>query len=265
MGQTRKLIVDGIEVREAVIGVGDPVLMAHGWGANIELLRPLAERLNRLGYQTYVLDLPGFGESAPPSTPFSIFDYARFCMAYLDRHGLDGVHFFGHSLGGRIGLVLGSDFASRIRSMVLSNSAGVRAPLPRTIQIRQAAYKSIRKGLQRIGAGDSAAKLRQRYNQRYASADYLASSAVMQQTLVKIVNQDLVESAKRVSVPTVLIWGDKDEETPLWMGRKLEEAIPDSALIVYEGVGHYAYLDLADRTASIMHALFQAQCANSVA
>ena len=168
------------------------------------------------------------------------------------------VNYFGHSLGGRIGLIMASDHTERIRSMLLSNSAGLRAPLPLKVQLRQQAYKAVRHSLQRFGAGATAETLRRRYSQRYASADYLAASPVMQQTLIKVVNQDLLNHASRVAVPTALIWGDRDDETPLWMGRKLEQTIPDAALIVHEGAGHYAYLDYPEKTASIMHALFRA-------
>ena len=79
----------------------------------------------------------------------------------------------------------------------------------------------------------------------------------MRQTLVNIVNQDLLSYAKRVSLPTILIWGDLDREAPLWMGKKLEKVIPDAALIVHAGAGHYAYLDFPDKTASIVDALFR--------
>ena len=56
---------------------------------------------------------------------------------------------------------------------------------------------------------------------------------------------------------TILIWGDADQDTPLWMGQKLEQTIPDAALIVHPGAGHYAYLDFPDKTAAIMDALFR--------
>ena len=123
--------------------------------------------------------------------------------------------------------------------------------------MRLKAYKTLRGNLERAGARSAADGLRERYNRRYGSADYQNASPVMRQTLVKAVNQDLLEAAERVSVPTILIWGDEDRETPLWMGRKLEAAIPDAALIVHEGAGHYAYLDYPERTASIMDALYR--------
>ena len=81
----------------------------------------------------------------------------------------------------------------------------------------------------------------------------------MRQTLINIVNQDLLDYARRVAVPTILIWGDADQDTPLWMGEKLEASIPDAALIVHAGAGHYAYLDFPDKTASIMDALYRSR------
>ena len=231
--------------------------MIHGWGANGELLLPLARELTPFGYRLLIPDLPGFGESAEPALPFSIMDYANFCIAYLDHHNLDRVFYFGHSLGGRIGLALAAEHSRRIRSMALSNSAGIKAPVSRFNQLRLGLYKAARKSLDSIGAAAISERLREIYNRRYGSSDYLAASPIMRQTLVKVVGQDLLPYAKRAATPTALIWGDRDEETPLWMGETLEREMPDAALIVHKGAGHYAYLDFPRETAAIMHALFQ--------
>jgi len=231
--------------------------MVHGWGASIKLLEPLAFPLSRLGYQCHLIDLPGFGESNEPPEPFSIFDYAAFCLAYLDHRQLSDVHYFGHSLGGRIGLILASDHSDRIRKLVLSNSAGIKTEAPFYTRLRLSAYKSLRRSLENIGAKSTADNLRELYTRRFGSDDYRQASPVMRQTLINVVNQDLLDYARRVSRPTILIWGDEDEETPLWMGQKLEAAIPDAALILHEGAGHYAYLDFPDKTARIMDALYR--------
>ena len=107
MAAAKRIRIKGISIRESIQGEGEPVLMVHGWGASIDLLQPLAQRLSRLGFRCYMLDLPGFGESDEPPAAYSVSDYAAFCLAYLDHHGLSAAHYFGHSLGGRIGLVLG--------------------------------------------------------------------------------------------------------------------------------------------------------------
>ncbi len=239
------------------MGDGAPILMVHGWGARIELLEPLALRLTRLGYQCHLIDLPGFGDSDEPPAPFSIFDYAAFCLAYLDQQQLRDVNYFGHSLGGRIGLILGSDYSNRIRKLALSNSAGIKTEAALPTRMRSSAYKLLRRSLETVGATAAAGNLRASYNRRYASDDYQQASPILRQTLIKVVNQDLLEQAKRVSVPTILIWGDKDQATPLWMGQALEAAIPDAALIIHQGAAHYAYLEYPEKSASIMDALFR--------
>ncbi|MCY4464227.1 MAG: alpha/beta hydrolase [Chloroflexi bacterium] len=255
--QTSRIAIDGIDIRQAVIGEGAPVLMVHGWGANIETLAPLAARLSPLGYCCYLFDLPGFGKSAEPPCAWSVRDYVGFCRAFLDAHGRPRAHYFGHSLGGRIGLMLAAEHPERIDKMTLSNSAGIKLEPSIGQRLRLGLVRRARSSLHALGANSTAESLRRYYNQRFGSADYVQASPIMRQTLVKIVNQDLLEYARRVAQPTVLIWGDADEETPLWMGRKLESAMPDAALIVYPGAGHYAYLDLPERTVSIMDALFR--------
>ena len=231
--------------------------MAHGWGASIDALQPLAHRLSRLGYQCLMLDLPGFGASDEPRQAFTIQDYATFCIDYLNQHDLASVNYFGHSLGGRIGLILAAEHPRRISKMTLSNSAGIRVEPPTLNRLRLRIYHKFRHGLESIGAAAASARLRQLYNQRYGSADYRNATPVMRQTLVQVVNEDLLAYAARVAVPTILVWGDADTDTPLWMGRKLEQTIPDAALIVHQGAGHYAYLDFPDKTAAIMDALYR--------
>lgn len=257
MARANCISVTGIKIRHEIIGQGAPVLMVHGWGASIELLRPLAQRLSRREFRCHMIDLPGFGDSAEPPAPFSVTDYAAFCAAYMDHQQIDRAHYFGHSLGGRIGLVLAADYGERIMKMALSNSAGIRAKPALHQRFRLNLYKSVRECLQAVGAKSIAEQLRELYSQRYGSADYQTASEIMRQTLILVVNQDLLEQAARAFVPTILIWGDQDQETPLWMGRKLEATIADAALIVYQGAGHYAYLDYPDKSADVLRALYE--------
>ena len=226
-----------------------PILMLHGWGASLKLMQPLAERLNALGHTVYSFDFPGFGASDPPPTAWAVADYAKFTIAYMDAHGLDRVALFGHSFGGRVSLILGADYAARIAKIALADAAGVPEQKSGSADLRLSTYKAIRDGLYGVGAKGVADKLRGWYNRRYGSADFNAVSGVMRETFVKVVNEDLRPYAQRVQASTLLFWGDKDEDTPLWQGQELEKLIPDAGLIVYAGAGHYSYLERLTDTA----------------
>ncbi len=237
------ITLNSLKIGEAVAGDGEPILFLHGWGASIDLVWPLAAGLADDGYRVYALDLPGFGQSDEPPQAWSVFDYAKFVITYLDHHQLTQVRLFGHSFGGRLGLILGAEHPERIQQMVLAGSAGVVTPLPLMTRVRLSIYKGIRDWLYKVGAKSTADKLRAWYGQRYGSSDYKDVSGVMRATMVKVVNQDLRDYAARVSAPTLLLWGDQDDATPLWQGQMLEQMMPDAGLVIYEGAGHYSYLD----------------------
>ena len=222
---------------------GPTVLMLHGWGASIDLLMPLAEPLAVKGFCVHVLDLPGFGASDPPPTAWTVFDYADFALAYLDAQRLEQVHLFGHSFGGRLGLILGAEHSERLHKMVLADSAGLRTPPPLTTRARLTTYKALRDGLKTIGMKGFSERLRSWYNAHYGSSDFQQVSGVMRETFINVVNQDLRGYAAQVAVPTLLLWGDQDQDTPLTQGQTLEKTIPDAGLVIYEGAGHYSYLD----------------------
>lgn len=254
----QKITIDGLTIAEAIIGdvSHPPVLMLHGWGANISLIWRLAEKLSVRGYCVYTLDLPGFGESDLPPVAWSVNDYVKCILCYMEHHGFAEVHLFGHSFGGRLSLILGSEHSSIINKIVLTSSAGIRPKTPLFSQLRLKTYKGIRDGLKSIGLKNLSDSLRQRYNERYGSTDFQDSEGVMRETFIKVVNQDLLSYAENIKRPTMLLWGENDEDTPLWMGQKLAEVIPDAGLHIFPNSGHYAYLENLDQTVSIMHALY---------
>jgi len=61
--------------------------------------------------------------------------------------------------------------------------------------------------------------------------------------MVRIVNLDLTACLGGVSTPTLLLWGEKDTETPIADGRKMERLIRGSRLIAIASAGHFSYLD----------------------
>ncbi|MDQ4065918.1 MAG: alpha/beta fold hydrolase, partial [Actinomycetota bacterium] len=88
--------------------------------------------------------------------------------------------------------------------------------------------------------------LRDAAYRRLASTDY-RDAGPMRPILVKVVNEDLTRMLPSVKAPTLLVWGSNDDAVPLAHARKMEALIPDAGLVVFEGAGHFAYLDQSDR------------------
>ncbi len=242
-------VIGGLQTGYCVFGQGKPVLALHGWGGSVQSFWPVAERLS--GYQVHLIDLPGFGKSDLPPAVWGVADYAQFVLTYLDEMRLDRVALLGHSFGGRISLILAAEHPERVSKMVLADSAGLRKSLSLKQQARNAMARLARHALDQVGLDSWRARLQERYNRRYASEDFL-NAGPLRGTFLRVIEEDLSSYAERVKAPTVLIWGDQDLDTPLWQGRKLESLIPDAGLIIFQGAGHFAYLERLNDTIRIV-------------
>jgi pimeloyl-ACP methyl ester carboxylesterase len=65
----------------------------------------------------------------------------------------------------------------------------------------------------------------------------------MKYSFVKIISEDLSIYLKEIKVPTLLIFGKNDRETPLYMAKKLKKNIAQSELLIFENSGHFAFID----------------------
>ena len=78
----------------------------------------------------------------------------------------------------------------------------------------------------------------------------------MKKVFVRVVNQDLRPYLKGIKAPTLLIWGCEDRDTPLSFAHIMEAEIPDAGLVVFEGAGHFSYLDEFQRFCPIVSVFF---------
>ena len=224
--------------------------MLHGWGASRELFAPVAAALP--GWRSLIPDLPGFGGTPPPPQAWSVEDYARWVLALLDRCGIERTPVVGHSFGGRVAIKLATIAPARVERLILTASAGIRPRQTLGGRLRVRTYKLLR-GVEKAGFVPQALRdsARARADRR-GSEDYRNSSGSMRGTFVRVVNEDLRPLLSGISCPTLLVWGDRDTETPIADARLMEAEIPDAGLVVFAGRGHYAYIEEASRFASIV-------------
>ncbi|MGA9283999.1 MAG: alpha/beta hydrolase [Solirubrobacteraceae bacterium] len=245
---TQHTTVLGLKTRHLLAGSGPPVLVLHGWGASIEAVYPIVTGLSPVA-TVHALDLPGFGQSDPPPQPWDVEDYQAFVAAFMDALSIEAPTIVGHSNGGRIAIRMAATEPARASRLVLVDSAGIRPK--RTLRW----YRRV--GMAKIGKyaarflGSPGERLRTRLVGKAASADYLAAGE-MRPTLVKLVNADLRPFMPAIGVPTLLVWGAEDNDTPVAAAQEMERLIPDAGLVVLEGAGHFSYLDQPTRFARIV-------------
>jgi UDP-N-acetylmuramoyl-tripeptide--D-alanyl-D-alanine ligase len=235
--------VDGLRIayRESGQDTGRaPVVVLHGWGASSAAISSI-QRCLEGEYRVISPDLPGFGASDPPPDAWDSAAYAGLVRAFLAERGIERATFIGHSRGGAISIVLAATRPELVERLVLVDSAGIRPRRGPAYRARVAAFKAGRRIVAMPLLRDRR-DVQEWFGRRFGSVDYRQAGA-LRGTLVRVVNEDLRPLLPRIGAPTLLIWGERDEETPLSDGQFMERQIPDAGLVVFPAAGHFAYAD----------------------
>lgn len=219
---------------------GKSIVLLHGWGQNIEMMKFLGDNFAD-NHRITILDFPGFGESDEPLSPWTIKDYSLLIEKLVKELDIKKPVVMGHSFGGRVAIYYSSN--NPIEKLVLFGSPCIRKDKELPLSVK------ILKGIKKLPGMD---KLGEYMKQYIGSRDYKAASPIMRQTLVNVVNEDLTPYAMQIEEPTLLIWGQDDTEAPVSDAKELEQIMNDAALIVLPGT-HYAYLENLNQVVNILN------------
>lgn len=242
----------------------EEVLLLHGWGKPVTLrrhLEPLARLLAQDGYHVTALEFPAHGQTGKPRAVWGVPEFAAWVKAAMEKLELKNVTAVAHSFGGRVALWLAAHEPKLIRRLVLTGAAGlIREKTPEE-EKAAARYHRLQERLSRLKAlplvGPGIEKLQKALRDKRSSADYLDADEDIKPTFVRIVSQNLRPLLPKIAQPALLVWGDQDTATPLWMGQTMEREMQDAALIVFEGHGHFAYLEELGRFAALIKAFIR--------
>jgi pimeloyl-ACP methyl ester carboxylesterase len=251
-------------------GTGSALVLIHGITGSSrtwdEVIPPLAER-----HTVIAPDLLGHGESAKPRGDYSLGAYASGVRDLLIALDIDTATVVGHSLGGGVAMQFAYQFPERVERLVLVSSGGLGEEVH--LLLRAATLPAAEYVLPLLcaeplrNAGASAARLLGRAGLRPSRdleemARGFASLGDMEarQAFVHTVRAIMDVRGQRVSardrlylaatVPTLLVWGERDRMIPVSHGRAAHEAMPGSRCIVYEKAGHFPHCDHPWRFAS---------------
>lgn len=237
------MLIDGVNINYINYGNkdGETIVLLHGWGQNIEMMKMLGDPLSKF-CNIIILDLPGYGKSDEPPFAWSVYDYVEMLKKLLDNLNVKNPILIGHSFGGKISLLYASKYPTK--KLVLFGS-----PFKKEVKKESLKLKTL-KTLKKVPVLN---KLEGFAKKHIGSDDYRNASPIMREILVGTVNLDIEEEVKKIKSPTLIVWGDLDEAVPIERAYELEKLIPDAAVILYEGCTHYAYLERLGQTINILN------------
>ncbi len=239
-----QVIVNNLLAHYERSGAGKTVLILPGWADTTRSWSGVMSKLSQ-DYEVIALDLPGFGGSQQPTEAWGLNEYAAFVAAFLTKLNVSDVYgIIGHSNGGAIALRgLATERLTADR-LVLLASAGIRN--------QGSSRKQSLRMIAKVGKAVSAplpSSVRQRLRQRLYSSigsDLLVAEH-MQESFKLVVSDDVQADTSLLRMPTLLVYGEADTETPLSYGQAFHRLIPGSKLQTVAQAGHFLHLDAPGR------------------
>lgn len=216
-----------------------PIVILHGWGADSTRFEHIKELLQLEGHQVWVPDLPGFGQEPDPDAVWGLDEYASWMVEEARSRNLDRFVLIGHSFGGSVAIKAAVNFPEKVEKLILVSSAGIR--------ISRLSLK-MRIWLWLVGWGRLVFDLpvlknyqeliRKILYKLLGSVDYFKARGVKRESLKKILNQDIRGDLGKIKAPTLIIWAERDKETPLKWARVFHQGIAGSQLKVAKNANH---------------------------
>ena len=236
----KKVSINGVASFFYSTGEGKDVLFLHGWGCTGAIFEAVMNGLSS-SYRVWSVDFPGFGESEEPPSAWGIEEYTQWTEAFIREMGLDNPILVGHSFGGRVAILLAS--RNPLSKIILVGSAGIKPSRSIRYYLKIRAIRLAKRVSQFPPLQSLSAPVVSYFQKTLGSQDYKHASAKMRHVLSKVVNEDLQHVMPHIQAQTLLIWGDKDTATPLSDAKKMEKLIPHAGLALFEGAGHYSFLE----------------------
>ncbi len=252
------------------VGVGDPIILIHGFGSNSYSWRHLVPvLLNK--YRVITIDLKGFGKSKKPyDNNYSIYDQATLIYSLIEKLNLDNITIIGHSYGGGVTLatmLLSKEHNSlRIKRLVLISSIAYQQEMPLFIKILRIPI------IGNLGLSILPPEFQTRSILKLA---YYDNSLIPEESIIeyakalhtsdgkyatkKIAEQivpddidEFSEKYKTITEPVLIIWGYNDKIVPIEIGKKLHKNINNSHFYVVKDGGHIPHEEKPEATIELI-------------
>src|SRR2546423_13607365 len=230
-----------------------PIILIHGFiSSNLiwsHALKPLADA----GFRVIAPDMPGYGYSDKPAeAEYTIAEQARNVVALMDRLKIKSAAIVGASYGGAVAATIALDYPQRVEKLVLVGAV-TNDDAKKKLLLRLSCFPLVGDIATPLFLG-SRWVLRKRMDGMYrrmnkpvnekmvASRHHLLETANSHRAMIRTARRwsanRIEREASLIRQPTMLVWGDDDEHTPLDHALRMRDSIPNAKLIVFRNCGH---------------------------
>jgi pimeloyl-ACP methyl ester carboxylesterase len=258
-----EITLHGRRVIYRVAGQGPAVVLIHGMLNSSSHWQEVSQLLAE-NHTVIAPDLIGHGDSAAPRGDYSLGAHAASIRDLLAAIGIERATIVGHSLGGGVAMQFFYQFPQRVERLVLVSSGGLGrevSPVLRTAALPGMSLLlslTIHPGLlaRMRGAGERLSTRGVRagvFLQAIARALRPLENADARQAFLHTLRAVIDVRGQRVgatdrlglleTMPTLIVWGERDRTIPIEHGRLAHEAIPHSSFRTLPGVAHFPHLE----------------------
>ncbi len=255
--------LDGVTIHYQIEGEGPTLILAHGVMASLHTWDGWVEALKDK-YRIIRFDIPGFGLSDPNQQRQLNPEYAVYIThAFVNALGLDTFYLAGNSLGGFLAWNYAAAHPERVKKMILLDPIGYEQKLPWVMKIvtwpiirffaRLTAPKFIVDYCVRMVYGKPENIKHGIFDRYFDLLSYPGGRDAMVDLFLvfKFYNghPDIAAKIKSISVPTLLMWGEKDAWVPVSLVDSWKKDIAQLEAIIYANVGHVPMEEIPQQTA----------------
>lgn len=250
-------------------GQGEVVLLVHGITTYSFIWRNMVPLLEE-HYQVIGLDLLGCGASSKQlSAPYSIKNHAHLIAQFLEKLGIDKVHFVGHDVGGGIGQIFAVNYPTALYDLTLMNTVAYDFwPVQPIIAMRTPIIRQLAMATLDLGALHMIVNRGLYYKNRLTPEllEYFSHPMKTKQGrkaflhfAASLDNHDLLEIKEQLhqlDLPVLIFRGEADPYLSGAIAEKLAANIPNAQLVAIETGSHFIQEDEPEMLAAAMHTFF---------
>jgi len=236
-------------------GQGDPLIVIHGGGSGAH---DWAKNLNALcnNFTVYIPDLPGFGDSQPINDRFHMSQFVEFIGDFTRALNIKRFNLAGHSYGGGIALQYSLNYPENIEKLVLIDSLFLDRQIATWIKFFSLPVFCVSLGNVAVASMKALGWLTKKF---FSSTKFVNPFPRVKLDLGKTVSTlkgqsiTLLNTLSDLMIPTLVIWGAKDNIVHVKQAYAAAEVIPDCRLHIFDNCGHNPYQQETEKFSHLLN------------